>query len=248
MTAADRRTVLRLAMAAAVTPLAGSLLAAPAGAQALSGGLVDPPATPMIYRRELVRDTADGNAVRVARTFTVRFVRVEAGFVLHGEQSSVEVAMPEALAALAARERARVETTMFPITLDAFGRIRSDAGHGRWGSEIERAFGDALAMIGAQATPAAERDMLRDFVSAIHVAGQGIVAHLPPDLFAPDPAPREEMQTIALPGGGVGSVSTHFDGQKDQATGLMNRAVREIATEAEGLRRTTREMWSLTNA
>ncbi len=74
--ASDRRTVLRLAMAAAVAPaFAGRARATTAS----GGGRLAPPGGPMTFTRRLVRSLPDGNSLIVGRSFAVRFAPMGAG-------------------------------------------------------------------------------------------------------------------------------------------------------------------------
>ncbi|KLE34296.1 hypothetical protein [Aurantiacibacter luteus] len=247
MTTFDRRRAIALALAAALAPVAASR---GARAQVITGHLIAPPAAPMIYRRQVSRELVDGNRFSVARDFAVRFEPFAGGYSVRGEQLAVAVEAPPALARFADLERQRDESGLFPIALDAFGRILEEnvSGIAGEGSEIERAFSEALAALSALGLPSSESEMWQRFVGAVHAAGQGITAYLPVDLFAPAAVPRREEQNIALPGGGEGMVSTMFSGETDRATGLMRAAEREVTTETEGSRRTTVEHWTLAHA
>lgn len=242
MTGTDRRSALRLILAAALAPMIGSR---PATAQAITGSLIAPPPGFMTYRRIVERDLVDGNRLRVQRDFAVSFERFDGGFMLQGRQTAVSADAHPSLENLIRLERARDEGVIFPLALDPFGRIVSASQPGRWEHDMRRAFDETLAMLSRQPIAQSERETLRQFVSAFHAAGHRVSAHLPVDLFAPSGAPRREEQRIALPGGGEGRVVTTFDGELDAATGLMREATREIVTEADGSSRFSRENWSL---
>jgi hypothetical protein len=84
-------------------------------------------------------------------------------------------------------------------------------------------------------------------MAAVHQAGSNIVSSLPVDLFAPVESDRTDQRSIELPAGGKGVVQTHFSALRDPATGLMQRARREVVTTiAEEERRTT-EIFTLAN-
>ena len=199
----------------------------------------------MLYRRVLERDAQDGEIIRVDRSFVVEFRRFDRGFMLHGRQSGVSAQGPASLARFMALEEARDESGIFPIAIDPFGRMLSEEGSRNWGSEVDRAFQEALSAIASQSIPDDDRAMLRNFVIAVHAAGQGITATLPDDIFAPAAEPRREEQRIALPDGSEGLVETLFEGQCDRSTGLMRNARRQVITEAEGSRRSSTEYWTL---
>ena len=165
--------------------------------------------------------------------------------MLAGRQHGVEVDAPHALVRFADLERARDESGMFPLALNACGRVVSRDSAAAEGDEVDRAFGEALSVLRSAGLPQSEDAMLRQFVAAVHAAGEGITAHLPIDLFAPAAAPRQEEQRLALPGGLEGVVSTVFAGETDRSTGLMSRATRRVTTRTDTVSRTAREEWTL---
>ncbi len=241
----DRRGALRLALAAAVAP---SLTWRHANAQAVPGGLIDPPARPMAYQRILTRDLIDGNSFSVARIFTVEFQRFSGGFMVHGRQDDVSVNAPRQLAQFAEIESSRDESDMFPLALDPFGLILSRDRQASPCESVEQAIERTLAALSDQQLGREERDSLQIFVASLHAAGQSITAHLPVDLFAPSSSTRCDEHSIALPDGGQGRVTTRFGGERDDTTGLMRVASREIVTEVDNSRRTTSESWNLAPA
>ena len=134
---------------------------------------------------------------------------------------------------------------MFPITLDPFGQIISDAPSSSQTSEIESAFDEALQQITNQPLASGERGELRQLITALHQAGTMLTVAMPFDLFAPADSERSENRTIALPTGDIGLVTSRFGSERDRQTGLMRRALREVMTEVEGDRRQTVERWQL---
>lgn len=241
----DRRALLRLAAAGALSPWLG------VGAAALARAPVrfDPPPGPLRYTRRLVRPLAGGEAFVAARSFAVRFARrPDGGFILAGEQTGVEVAAPEGMARFAELERQRVETGLFPIELDANGII--EAGPGRTSSrQLDAAVAEARRMFAEHAALPRERAEFDAFVMLVHQVGIRLSAHLPEDLFAPAQARRTERRAIALDGSGGGdrdgSVEIVFTAEADPLTGLMRRARREIVTVYGGERKASEEDWAL---
>lgn len=240
--AIDRRTVVRGAIAAAIAPL---IATRHAHAQDASGGLIAPPDHPMTFQRAITRTLVDGRSFRVARSFAVEFRRFSDGFMVHGEQVDVAVEAPPALAQFAELERTRNESGMFPIALDPFGRILSPGHELGDGGVVDRAVRQALAALAGQPLAQGERATLQNLVTALHTAGQDVTAYLPFDLFAPPISSRQQEQGINLPDGAHGRVLTLFEGRRDDGTGLMREAMREIVTEVDDSRRIIREQWSL---
>lgn len=237
----NRRKMLEMLAAVAVAP---TLWPRSAGARAV-GALIAPPAGAMRFERAIIRQLAGGAVIAVTRRFEIGFRQFADGYMIEGTQTGVDVDAPANLAAFADLERARVETGLFPITLDPFGQILSeDPSPGRAG-EVERAFAEALQQISSQSIAVGERSELQQFVSALHQAGNMLMADLPLDLFAPAESEREENRTVPLPTGDVGRVISRFDAERDAQTGLMRRASREVLTEIEGDRRHTIERWNL---
>ncbi len=238
----DRRGALRLALAAAIAPTFAS---SQAQAQAVTGGLIDPPTGPMTYRRTVSRDLVDGKSFSVSRFFTVEFHRFAEGFMVHGQQVDVAVNAPEELSPFAGMEAARDESGLFPLAIDPFGLMLSYDQHAAAGPAIQQAVDRTLSALRDQQMLQEERAMLSAFVAAVHSAGNRITAHMPVDLFAPAGPLRQEELSIALPDGGEGHVVTRFSGETDSNTGLMRFASREIVTEVGDNRRMTSESWNL---
>ena len=242
MSNTERRKVLQMLAAAAVIPAFASRRVA--AAESMS--LIAPPAGMMQFQRSVVRGLAGGENISVTRGFAIQFVRVADGFIVDGQQISVDVSAPISLSAFAELERARVETGMFPITLDPFGQIVSDEVPASRGSEILTAFDEALQRIASQPLPPGEHVELRQFIAALHQAGAMLTVTMPFDLFAPAESERTENRTVSLPTGDIGVVTSRFGSERDAQTGLMRHALREVMTEVEGDRRETTEQWQLT--
>ena len=238
----DRRAVLRWAMAAAIAPALASRTGAVVAA---GGGRFAPPAAPMTFTRRLERGLPGGNKLVVARRFGVRFAPAEGGWSVVGAQLGVTVDAPARIAALAALERQRVETGLFPLTLDRSGMIL-----GGPDPQPAKELDEAVLIVRRQLDEAGvapdARKEFDAFVKAVREAGTKMTSLLPGDLFAPrDDATRVERE-LALPGGGTGTIAISFSAITDPATGLMRQARREIVTSIAGDRRLTREDWTLT--
>jgi hypothetical protein len=236
---ADRRHAMCLIAAGALLPV----LASPP-ARALGAGRFAPPATPMRYSRTLRREMADGSAFAVTRDFAVRFVPEGLGYRVAGDQIAVTVDAPPRLAEFAELERQRRELGLFPLALDEQGLIHGARGPVQT-AELEAAVRAALKIFDTRAHSRAERAALDRFVNNLHQNATHLVTELPRDLFAPANADRTATQSVALPDGPAGAVSVHLTGRSDPATGLMERARREVLTELAGDRRRTVESWIL---
>ncbi|KLI64721.1 hypothetical protein AAV99_04090 [Aurantiacibacter marinus] len=242
----DRRGALRLALAAAMAPaLATRQSLAQTVPGTNPGGLIDPPSQPMIYQRTVSRELVDGNSFSVSRFFAVEFHRSANGFMLHGRQNDVAVNAPQELASFASLESARDESHIFPLALDAFGRILSREHQRPSEPVVQAAVNQTLTALRDSGMAEEDRSTLQAFAAAVHSAGHRITAHLPIDLFAPASQVRDDEQSIALPHGGHGRVTTRFRGEINRNTGLMSAASREITTEVGDDRRITSESWNL---
>jgi len=240
MISTGRRSVLRGAAAAMLLPAMSAL---PLRAFAL-GSRFAPPAGPMLYARRLERWLADGAAFVVSRSFEVRFEPVGGGYRVHGRQVEVEVEAPEALAAFVRIEREREERGLFPLLLDAGGTIAAAAG-APLATRLDDAVRAALATLETRSHGPAERAELVRFVNAFHQSAGQLMTELPRDLFAPADTPRSERREVVLPGGDAGEVAVTFTATRDDATGLMRQAQREVVTLLHGARRRTVESWRL---
>lgn len=236
---ADRRSALRWVMATALTPA----FASRAGA-AVAGAGIAPPAGPMTFTRRLERSLPGGNKFVVARSFAVRFVARPGGWTVNGEQLSATVDAPPRIAALAELERRRVETGLFPLTLDPAGQITGSP-EARPMAELDQAVAIVQGQIKAADFAPDERAELEAFVRAVHEAGAKMSSQFPADLFAPRDDSVHAERELDLPGGGSGTIEISFTAVTDPATRLMLEARREIVTAIADDRRLTREDWTL---
>lgn len=238
---ADRRTILRRAAWAALVPLLSQM---PQPAAATNGTRFAPPARPMRYTRTLTRHLAGDAILTVERSFAVTFTPTAGGFAIDGRQIHVAVDAPAALADLARLERERIETGLFPLQLDADGRIAGGPDIAP-GPQLDRAVELARAQIArASGDRPGETETAR-FVLALQQSAAALVTELPTDLFAPAAYPRFDRGEVPLPDGGTGEISSRFDALVDQATGLMRSAERQVVTAIAADRRETLERWNL---
>jgi len=239
--AGDRRTLLRLAMIAAVTPAFASraTAAGTAGTRRFA-----PPARPMAFTRQLVRNLVDGNRLVVSRSFAVRFAPRTTGWSVTGEQVGVAVDFPRRLASLAALERQRKEVDLFPVLLDGSGTIVGGP-EPHTASELDEAVATVMREFEKIPHTASDRNEHEAFVRAVHDAGARMTSLLPIRLFAPDGQATRSERTLSLPDGGQGEIEVSFTAIADPLTGLMRQARRDIVTTIAGDSRLTREEWTL---
>ncbi len=243
MSRQDRRSMLRMAIGAALAPVLASRALATPGQSTLPIAIA-PPGGTMVFRRELDRQLGGSAHLVVTREFAVRFLPRPGGYEVSGRQLSAHVDAPANLADLARLEEQRVERGIFPLRLDSGGLIL-DGEANQPGEEIESAFRIAAQRLGLANGTQDGADELAQLVEAMHRAGSGITSELPADLFAPLEQERRQERQIALPWGGEGMVHMLFNADRDSRTGLMRRASREIVTELMGDRRRTLESWQL---
>ncbi len=240
MASADRRSVLGIALGAALAP---ALISRQAVAQSSGLRSIAPPAQPMTYRRSLERFMRGGESFKATRDFSVRMTSHGLGYRVEGFQTAVRVEAPASLHQFVDLEERRVEDGVFPLTLDAAGLITEGRGPVAFGPEVEIAMESVRQT--ALRVDGPDVDELRQLVSAMHQAGAGLITYLPQDIFAPVTSDRTDRRIIELPWGDTGSVTTIFHGERDPVTGLMCNADREVITEMAGDRRRTLESWQL---
>ena len=242
---ADRRRTLEVLIAAAVAPIFATRLSL---AQDIAGGLIAPPAGTMQYTRTIARDLRDGQEIRCTRIFDVEFRRFDHGYMLHGAQRSARVEAPAPLAGLARLEEQRDESGLFPLALDALGRLLSHASDLQRMDEVSEALELAVAAIADQPSDRIDGQQRAILLGALHNASQGMTAHMPVDLFAPDTGQRHLTRAIPLPGGEEGVVETVFAGLRNLDTGLLDEATRTIVTRIGEDSRRTVETWALSGS
>ena len=240
MSGTDRRSLLRIAAAAILLPAASAW---PARAHTPAARF-SPPHGSWLYERRLERTLGDGARLEVTRSFAVSFAHEAEGYRVDGEQVGVEASAPEALATFARMERERRDDGVFPLLLDAEGRIRPGA-KPYLAAHVDEPVREAGIRHDRQAHDPAAREELRRFMEAIRRSAGELLTELPIDLFAPDEVPRIERREVGLPDGSTGLVTMTFTAHRDPATGLMRQAMREVITDLGGSRRHTAERWRL---
>jgi hypothetical protein len=227
--------------------LASLLAVAVASPQATAAEPADPhfaaPSDPVVLTRVVRRGLPDGKEVVSRRTYSVRFSRDGDGFLVEGELISSEVDMPPSLSAFAEIERARPDLGLFPIHLDANGRIvdqqpvkPSVAGQAAVAAGIDRLRRAPLSD--------SERNEAAAFLRQV-LERDGAMVQWPTDLFHPTPGQQRSTRQMKLPDGRSGSVTVAIEVRVNEPGGLLEQFDRTIVTQLEGSQRTVRETWLL---
>jgi hypothetical protein len=238
--AIGRRSVF-LAGAAAIMPLAASSLTpAPAAAQALEP--FRPPDGPMLLIRTTRKPLPDGEEVLTRRSYEVRFVRDGEGYRIDGELLAAEVEAPPPLRRLAEIERRRPDEGMFPLRLDASGKLTA-GGSARPSPVTQGAIDTVAGLVDKTRLAPAEKMQAKAFVLGLH-ARQGFSAW-PEDLFRPVAGLRRETRTIPTDNGAPGRLLVEISANTAGPNGLLAALTRTVTSELDGDRRSNYEQWTL---
>ena len=193
--------------------------------------------------RVLNRGLADGAAIVVTRHWHIEFKREGSGMTVSGAQVFADVTAPPPLEPLAAIERARSASDLFPLTLDEAGMIIPTDGKGD-DAALVRALETGRALVRSLPSASAQDDAKR-FMAQLAGMSAGAVSRLPSDLFFPKPGQDTTTQAIALPGGGTGTIAIEAKASAAPKSGLLVSSERRIVTRIEGSERNTAESWAL---
>ena len=231
-----------LAGAAIVVPgiLPGALMPA---AGAVESAQFFPPSAPMVLTRTVRRPLPDGAEVLSLRRYEIRIIPDGAGYRVDGVLIATDVQAPPSLQRLAALERARLDDGMFPMRLDAAGKLlpRETVPAG---AASRKAVELALQHVRKAGLAPAEADKASAFIRQIG-ASSGRTAW-PDDLFSPAVGQRRQTQTIPLPNGAQGQVEIDIDASAQGGSGLLASFSRTVTTRLGSDARVTEETWTLT--
>lgn len=237
----DRHAVW-LAGAAAILP-ATMLPALPARVEAAEPSAFAPPAGPMMLTRVLRRPLPGGIEVVTIRSYEITIRADGEGYLIDGKLVDVRTEVPAAYEALARLERERPDVGLFPIRLDARGRMLP-------GQELSSppvpaaAVGNlALKRIDNLGLASQDAGDARDFVRA--VSANPARTAWPEDLFRPAPGARSDTRAVPLPNGETGQVAVRIDASADRRDGLLDSFRRVVTTNLGGAERVTQETWTL---
>ena len=200
------------------------------------------PERPMILTRTLRRPLPDGKEVISRRSYEVRFVADGEGFRIDGTLVDVAVEAPPSLAALAAVERGRGDAGMFPMRLDAGGRLLAGSDP-QAGESIARALDIVARELGQMRLAAF--DMMQAQAFAERFRQRPGISQWPADLFRPASGKHREERTIPLPGGARGHVTVEIEARGQGRGGLLVSLSRTVTTDLDGDLRMTFESWTL---
>lgn len=243
-----RRAAFLFAGAAALVP-SGVLraeVAGPVAGVAAGPARFTPPGDELVLTRTVHRALGGGLEIVARRSYAIRFVPDGLGFRVDGRLIDSHVDAPAGLSALAAIERQRPDTGMFPMRLDAEGRL-TDAASARDDEAKHKASAIAALQVGGSDLSAAEKSQAGSFLTAVAARGAGS-AEWPRDLFRPQPGNRRESRRLALPSGGEGTVTVAIAARAAPSDGLLEAVERTVMTDLGGTRRETREEWTLARA
>ena len=235
------KVLLLIGAAALIPALAGRVSAE---SPAISEQPFSPPDAPQVLTRTVWRTLADGEQIVVRRRYAVQFARQGDGFLLDGRLLDAAVEAPAMLAPLAELERKRSDQGLFPMLLDASGRIRAESKARPIDPALhQNARAQSQSIIATTPLAPAQQRESADFLNQL--ATQGVPAAWPVDLFNPANAERSEHRRIVLPSGLEGEVTVSVKVVGMHSHGLPNAVERTVTTVLAGSARTSREQWTL---
>lgn len=215
-----------------------------ASAQSSCKGEFHAPADPMVLSRQVHRSLADGKELVVTRHYRVNFRPNTKGYLIEGEWLSTDVDAPPRLANLAALEKARATTTIFPIQLDHAGMIMSRENHRSPALNENEAQAARQLIDGAELKPAAEHQAI-EFLDQVAKQTGPVISHWPASLFRPGPFNSEIQRELPPTNGESGMAIISISAQSTKPCSLMKKLERKVKTVIGGQMRETREIWTL---
>lgn len=201
-----------------------------------------PPDGPLLVTRTLIRSLVDGKQIIVRRSYRVVFERAETTFTVRGEQIASAIAAPPELAVIAAIERARTDISSFPLQLDLAGQIITPSSL-RPDAQRDAGIAAARDIVAGAAFDATTRAAADGFLAEAATKGQ--IVPWPRDLFSPTAADRGFAQDVAISASTNGRVTVTHRIPVRLASGAPAHFIRVVVTEMAGVRRESREEWSI---
>lgn len=240
----SRRDAAGHIVALTLLPFAGLIAPRPARAADLNPAGRASASGNYLLSRSLHREVGPGVAIDVNRSWRIAITPHDDGFTVSGVQQAAEVTAPAILGPLAALERQRDASALFPMTLDFTGQILR-SGH-EDGTTLLRGVETARALFRSlPSAPYASRGASGDMLSQIQRMSAGAVSRVPRDLFFPLPGESQETHRIELPGKGTGLVIVSSSATAEVETGRLLMSRRDIVTRIDERSLCASEEWKL---
>ncbi len=231
----------QIAIMGAASLLALLPLAAASADPASAGGGFSAPKGPLVLTRTLRRPLPGGAEIVSTRSYEISVVPDGDGFRVEGRLLDSEVTAPPSLAALAALERDRPDSGLFPFRLDRDGLIASAAVPSDRSAESAAAEA-SKSTIAASALAEADRREAQAVIDQLTTRSGVTGARWPNDLFRPAPGVRSQTSRFELGDGKTGSVTTTIEARRDASGDSIERTV---VTETGGASRATHETYKI---
>jgi hypothetical protein len=235
--AVSRRDALALAGYACAGGLAFS-------ASSTLAASVDCPTGALTLSRILERGLRDGRSIIVTRRWRVVFTPQSRGIAVSGEQTSVEVKAPPALAQLSEIERTRSTASLFPILLSPEGRIVA-AGEMTTRDSLDKAITTAERLLADRGMAPETASDANLFFASLQQAGSSMLDEMPGDLFFPSTQPVRQTREVPLPDGTVGAIDLSWEASVQPGKRLLASARREVTTRLGETALKSSEEWRL---
>lgn len=227
---------------AAMLPIGG--MATHAIASPISGTVFSAPDGSLVLTRELRRELSRGKQLVTRRNYRIAFIRHGDGWRVDGELIDCQVDAPPELDALAQIEKARPDVGLFPLYLDAAGKIVEQHGSRADAASTAKAREVVSSTVAAIAMDPQDRAVASTMVQRIAAQSQASGGRWPEDLFRPTAGHRSEVRNMALPDGSEGKIIVTIDAA-GRSDGVLDHFERNVVTELGGTRRESMEVFRL---
>jgi hypothetical protein len=181
-----------------------------------------------------------GGHAPLSRQFQAQYKRLSD----RREWLSTDVDAPPRLANLAALEKARATTSIFPIQLDHAGMIMSRENHRSPALNESEAQAARQLIDGAALKPDAQHQAI-EFLDQVAKQTGPVISHWPASLFRPGPFNSEIQRELPPTNGESGMAIISISAQSTKPCSLMKKLERKVKTVIGGQMRETREIWTL---
>ncbi|MEL6878110.1 MAG: hypothetical protein AAGL68_08450 [Pseudomonadota bacterium] len=205
------------------------------------------PHMPMRLARRIERELRDGEKLVVIREWQVDFARQGLGIIISGQQLSAQVEAPAMLEPLAAIERARSTSGMFPIMLSDAGNIIA-LGDGLAEDDLEAAAREAKILIAKSSDNPAKQAQRRTLLVHLQKASGSVLEQMPRDLFFPREKAVQSARPVSLPDGSMGEFELTYVARCAPGHSWLRQAERRVITRIGDEERRASEIWTLAEA